>query len=176
MHYKDLNKAGYRVIFMLAEFLLLLASLIYLDYLYLMKVRPDQLATQHFVRAECFIVSKKLGTKGSFNRRYRADFLISYQAKGTQYTRWVSGNGLDRSYFSNSLAQEQILSNYGDGSNNTCWYDPDNPESVYLVPREFWSYFTPFLWPTVIGVLAGILFIKNAYLILMLNKKNKLKI
>ena len=30
-----------------------------------------------------------------FTPHYRADFLISYGVQDVQYTRWVSGNGLD---------------------------------------------------------------------------------
>lgn len=161
---------------MLAEFILLLAGLIYLDYFYLMKVRPDQLALNHFVQTECFIVSKKLATKGTIYHRYRADFLVSYQVEGTQYTRWVSGNGLDRSYFHDNESQEQMLSNFSNGKNYHCWYDPDNPESVYLVTRNIWTYFMPLLWPLAVCLLSGLLFVKNAFFILMLSKKNKLNI
>ena len=174
IHY--FNKPGYNVIFMVAEFVMLLCSLIYLDYIYLVNVRPDQLAAVNFVQTECFIMSKKLSTKGKILRRYRADFLINYQAKGAQYTLWVSGNGLDKSYSRGSDSQEKILAEFKDGSNHPCWYNPDNPEKAYLLERSYWSYFTPFLWPVMIMLVMLALFIKHAWRTFRLTRKTKINI
>lgn len=169
-------KPGHRVLFMLAEFMLLLGCIIYIDYIYLTKIRPDQLAKLHFVQTDCLIMSKKLSTKGHVFHRYRADFLITYQAKGVQYTRWVSGNGLDKAYYRNNEKQEKLLSEFKDGNNYPCWYNPAKPAAALLVQRASWTYWSPFIWPAIVGLVALLLFIKHAWSLLMLNKRNKIKI
>lgn len=176
MHFKYFKKAGYSVLFMVTEFIILLCCLIYLDYIYLSNVRPDQLAAGTYVQTQCFIMSKKLSTKGKIFRRYRADFLINYQAKGTQYTLWVSGNGLDKSYVRGSESQSKLLGEFKDGSNYPCWYNPENPEKAYLQQRTYWSYITPFIFPGIIMLAVLALFIKNAWRTFKLKRRTRINI
>src|SRR3990167_5384159 len=133
---RDLHQTSNRICILLGQFIVLLLGFIYLDYVYLMDIRPDQLAKQRFTQTQCLIMSKKLSAKGKIIRRYRADFLVSYHADGGQYNRWVSGNGLDRSHTIRNTTQEKLLTDYENGSNYTCWYNPKNPEEAFLVPRK----------------------------------------
>lgn len=170
------TKPEYRVLFMLAEFIFLLVCIIYIDYIYLTKIRPDQRAKLNFVQTDCLIMSKKLSTKGHLLHRYRADFLVSYQAKGAQYTRWVSGNGLDMTYYRSNEQQKKLLSDFKDGNNYICWYNPQNPDVAMLVQRDSWTYWSPFIWPGLAALVAFILAIKNVWYILRLLNRNKIKI
>ena len=176
MRIHNLSKPGYRFLFMLAEFVILLACIIWTDSIYILQILPDKLATQNFVKTDCLIMSKKLSSQGEIFNSFRADFLINYQAKGAQYTRWVSGNGLDMSYYRDNERQEKMLSNFKDGSNYPCWYHPDNPELAMLAPRDPWTYLSAALIPLCIGLLALLLFVKNVVIILMLKKRSRLKI
>lgn len=181
MPIKHLNQAGYRVLIMLAQFGALLGCLIYLDYVYLTNVRPDQLAKKHFAATECFIMTKKLSTKGNFLRRYRADFLVNYETKGAVYHRWVSGDGLNQAYTRRSESQTQLLSHYDDGHNYVCWYNPDNPEEVLLVPRQIKSFLLAMILPTLMSVVALGFFLHSGWVVLRrvsakkIAQKNKLK-
>jgi hypothetical protein len=121
-------------------------------------------------------MNKKISTKGKFPRKYRADFLVSYQADGVQYTRWVSANGLDRGFSRHVAAQDQALTLFNDGKSYPCWYNPENPEMIMLVQREFWSYFSPVILPALAGIVAGILFIKNIWLTIRLKKRSMIRI
>ncbi len=175
MRIKKINQSGNRVLVMLVQFLLLLGCLIYMDYLYITQVRREHLAAQKFVETQCFVMTKKLSTKGRFFRRYRADFLINYAANGAQYTRWVTGNGLDTSYISNSASQSKVLSNFADGKNYPCWYNAQNPEEVVLVHRNQWSSTLTFIIPGLVALMTFFFFAKNIFLMLLRarDKKNK---
>jgi len=173
MRIKKSDKTGIRIFMLLMQFFILISCFIYLDYFYITNLRPDKLAELKFVETKCFVMTKKLATKGKYFRRYRADFLISYQANGVQYNRWVSGNGLDMSYIRDSASQEQVLSDYADGKNYRCWYNPGNPEEALLVPRKKWTVTLPFILPVVMGVLSLLLFLKNIIFIIRHPKDKK---
>lgn len=173
----DLNKTTNIILKLLVQFLVLLCLFIYLDYVYLTNIRPDVLAKERFQATQCFVMSKKLSTKGKFYRRFRADFLINYHAKGAQYNRWVSGNGLDMAYTGNNVSQEQLLSNYDDGTNYTCWYDPENAERVILVQRNNWLPLYTFIIPALAAFIMAFYFFKSAFRMLkiMREKSNNQK-
>lgn len=161
MRTKKLSKTAILILKVLVQFVLLLCLLIWLDYVYLTNIRPDILANERFQQTECFVMSKKLSSKGKYYHRYRADFLINYHANGAQYNRWVTGNGLDMTYTANNVSQEQMLSNFENGTNYTCWYDPDNAERVMLVRRERWFSLHTFILPAVAAFITAICFFVN---------------
>ena len=173
MQTRNSNRTSKRVFFLLLQFLILLGSFIYLDFIYMSNVRPDQFIKQTFVKTDCLIMSKKLSTKGKYIRRSRADFLINYHAKGVQYNRWVSGNGLDMSYSRNGQSQEQLLSDYKVGGNYGCWYNPENSEVAVLVLRQGWSLAYPLVLPAVVGLMALLLFMKNGLILLGIVRPKK---
>jgi hypothetical protein len=148
------------------QFLILLSSFIYADYLFLTNIRPDQRIESSFIQTECLLMSKKLSTKGKFFRRSRADFLVNYHANGVQYSRWVSGNGLDMSYGRSGPSQEMLLAEYKIGGNYACWYNPENTEEAVLLQRKGWSLISPLMLPALIGFAALILFMSNGWKLL----------
>lgn len=161
---KDPSKTSSNIFILLGQFFITLLAFIYLDYVYLANIRPDQLAKQQFVQTDCLVMSKKLSTKGKILRRYRADFLVNYHANGAQYNRWVSANGLDMSHTIRNNTQQKLLSDYENGITYPCWYNSKNAEEAFLVPRNNWLSLPMFL-VALIGLGTFILFIKNGVLL-----------
>src|SRR3990167_6442735 len=178
---RNLNKTASVTLKLLAQFFILLCLFIYLDYVYLTNMRSDIWAKENFQRTECFVMSKKLSTKGKFYRRFRADFLINYHANGVQYNRWVSGNGLDMTYTGKNASQEKLLSNYENGTNYSCWYDPDNAERVMLVQRSSWFSLHGFILPALAALVTAYYFFRSAWKLAVImrgkrqGKKNQTK-
>lgn len=162
---KDPANTSKNIFILLGQFFISLLAFIYLDYVYLANIRPDQLAKQEFVQTDCLVMSKKLSTKGKIIRRYRADFLVNYHANDVQYNRWVSANGLDMAHTIRNNTQQKLLSDYENGRNYPCWYNPENAEEAFLVPRSDWLSL-PMVLVALIGLAAFILFIKNVVLLL----------
>lgn len=169
----NLNNTASITLKLLAQFLIFLCLFIYLDYVYLANMRPDMLAKENFLRTECFVMSKKLSTKGKFYRRFRADFLINYHANGVQYNRWVSGNGLDMTYTGNNASQEKLLSNFDNGKNYSCWYDPANAERVTLVQRSSWFSLQGFIFPALAALITVYYFFRNAWKLALLMRDKR---
>lgn len=175
MRKEDLKQAANRIFILMIQFLILLVSCVYIDYLYLTNIRPDQLAKANFVKTECLVMSKKLSSRGQYLHRYRADFLVNYHANGVQYNRWVSGNGLDFSYSLNSTPEEQLLSDYEDGHHYACWYNPENAEEAYLVPRRHYLSLLPLIVPALAIMTVLILFIRSAFRLFRSKKEDQKK-
>jgi hypothetical protein len=169
----DLNITGRRILKLLVQFLILLVSFIYIDYVYFTNILPDQRARINFRETECLMLSKKLSTKGKIFHRARADFLVSYRANGTQYNRWVSGNGLDMNYTMSIASQELVLAEYQNGRNYTCWYNPDNAEMVALSLRHSWVSLYFLIIPVIAGLVALILFLRNIWQLVRMSAPHK---
>jgi hypothetical protein len=173
---KKSNSSGKKIVMMLGQLIVLAVCFYNINYVYQTSIRPDLAARQNFRETECFIMSKKLSTKGKYFRGYRADFLINYHANGVQYNRWVSGNGLDMSYTSNNASQEQMLSDYEDGVNYSCWYNPENAEIAVLVLRQNWFTNTSLIISLIVSVMMILLLIKNSLQLLFRMKETRRKI
>jgi hypothetical protein len=145
---------------LLGQLMVLAAALAYIWYLYSTQVLPNQTIRTTFRETSCFITSKKLSTRHHFFRSYRADFLVSYRGGAAQYTRWVSGNGINQAYRRHSSEEKEILSSYEIGETYLCWFDPDNPQVVALVLRDYPLY--SFAIPVIIAafVLYSLIFRK----------------
>lgn len=146
---------------MIGQFLIFLSCFIYLDYLYFTNLRPDLVAKKDFVATPCFIMSKKLSTHNGYWKKYRADFLVNYRAGGVQYSRWVSANGLDRSYKYSNSSQIGLLSSYQVGGTQTCYYNPSEPGIAMLAFRSNWIFLAPFVIPLLVGCIALAFFVKS---------------
>lgn len=169
----DLKNLGKKIFKLLVQFLILLAAFIYIDYIYFSNILPDQHVRESFRETECLLLSKKLSTKGKIFRRARAEFLVSYHANGAQYNRWVSGNGLDMFYTMNIASQEQMLAEYQNGRKYPCWYNPDNAESAVLALRHSWFSLYFLLVPSLAGLIALILFLRNGWQLVRMMSRNK---
>lgn len=150
------------IFWLLTQFIIFVVLFIYLDYFYLTNIRPDLLAKENFAHTPCLIMSKKYSSKGHIFHKGKAEFLISYSAAGVQYSRWVSGNGLDASYTMQKGQHDQVLAEYRVGGNYTCLYNPEDPEKVLLVPRQFLPSLLQALVPGMICLITFLLFIKNS--------------
>ncbi|TAK73085.1 MAG: hypothetical protein EPO11_09075 [Gammaproteobacteria bacterium] len=130
-------QTGKRVAFFIGEVSIAILCIGYFTRFYLTNILPDK-QVDTFQPTECFLESKRLNTRYPAFHRYRADFLISYNVNGVQYTRWVSGNGLDRTFTRDKNAQEVLLSQFNIGSTYPCHYKPQDPQVAVLVKRHDW--------------------------------------
>ncbi|VVC75118.1 hypothetical protein AQUSIP_03940 [Aquicella siphonis] len=126
-------------------------------------IYPDKTINENFRKTTALIISKQLTRSEDYPRQYRADFLISYKVNDVQYQRWVSDNGLDRSFDLDRRAQEARLLRYRIGQSYPCWYPPENPESAVLAHRHDWMAVLPMMIPAVTGVLVFYYFLKNFF-------------
>lgn len=133
----------------------------YADYVYFSNIKPDKLVKSTFKKTDCFLLSKKLTSKGHVLHQYRADFRVSYTVNNVQYTRWVSGNGLDDAFAHSPTEQEEALAQFADGGTYPCWYDPENHGLVVLVLRHNWTSTFPVMLPAVIFILTFYYFCKG---------------
>ena len=163
---RDFTHFGKAVLLFLSQFLFLLVCILYLDYVYLTNILPDKRAKENFQQTQCFLISKKLSVRGHIFRKYRADFLISYNVNGVQYNRWVSGNGLDVSYGRNASDQEDILSKYEVGGTYPCWYNGKDAQISMLVERTNWISTYPILVAAAACIIVFYFFLKNLYRII----------
>lgn len=108
------------------------------QYIYRTNIYPDKQTIQYFQPMSIFLINKQLSVDEGFVQGYRADFLITYNVKGVQYNRWVSGNGLDASYDWDRRKQEAILEKYQVGRTYVSWYDPRHPQFSAFVLRHDW--------------------------------------
>ncbi|OGT58338.1 MAG: hypothetical protein A3F14_03470 [Gammaproteobacteria bacterium RIFCSPHIGHO2_12_FULL_43_28] len=135
---------------LLGQLIVLAICFISISYLYLVNIRPDRQVKASFLQTDCFLISKKLSKQGHLLNEYRADFLISYNVNGTQFNRWVSGNGFDTKFTRDLASQQRILSQYQVGQSYPCWYDPKAPQISVLVMRHNWLSSFPMIVPFVI--------------------------
>lgn len=163
---RDLTQTGSRITLLIGQFIVLLMCLSYINYVYTGNILPDKQAKETFKQTSCFLVSKKLSNKGRFFHSYRSDFLVSYNVNGVQYSRWVSGNGLDISFAHNQIEQEDILSQFDVGGTYPCYYNPDNPQIAILVLRHTWMSTFPLMLPSVIFVIVLYYFFKNLFTVM----------
>jgi hypothetical protein len=146
---------------LIAQLIILLLCIAYIEHFYRVNIMPDKEAKAYFQQTSCFLINKKLSTKGKIWDRYRADFLVSYQVNGVQYNKWMTGNGLDHSFSTNRVAQESILSAYQVGSTYPCWYDPADPQIALFVMRHRWTSTLPLALPVLVGMITLYYFLTN---------------
>lgn len=150
-----------RIALLVGQFIVLVGVIGYIEHVYTANILPDKQAKETYQMTDCFLIGKKLTTRGRLIHGYRAGFLISYNVNGVQYNRWVSGNGLDISLTQNAAEQENILSRFYVGGTYPCWYDPANPQLSILVMRHDWLSTFPLIVPSIVGVIAFYYFLKN---------------
>lgn len=162
-----------RTALLIGQIFALLICIGYFNYFYYINIYPDQQVRENFVPSECLIVSKNLSSKSGFIRKYRANFLVTYNYNGVQYNRWVSGNGLDMSYISNRGEQENLLAQFNEGGTYECWVNPEEPDTSVLVLRQHWLLTTPLILPSVISIIVLYYLLMNASTMLALRRDEK---
>jgi len=161
----DTIQTSSRILLILAQCLILIACVWYIESFYFNNIYPDQYAKDNFLQTDCFVISKMLATKGRVIKSYRSDFWVNYNVNNTQYTEKVSGNGLDISFTRNRLEQENLLSQFSVGGSYLCWYDKDAPYRVMLVMRHNWLSTFPLMVPSVIIVIVLYYLLMNLALV-----------
>jgi hypothetical protein len=162
MDFRTLPLISGKALLYIAQIIIFFLCLGYMDAVYNNNILPDKLVDDDFTQTTCTVMAKELGTKGRMGHHYRANFLISYTANGSNYQTWVTGNGLDQSYFREREAQEETLSQYDIGGSYPCWYSPQTPQLAVLVLRHDWASTLPLLVPTVIAIISLYYIIKGA--------------
>lgn len=150
-----------KFLILIGQAIVLLLCAAYIHHGFFVNINPDKQVTETFKMTECFLLSKKLTMRGHVIPQYRADFRVSYNVNNVQYTKWVSGNGLDTSFTHNNAEQENILSQYDNGMTYPCWYNPDDHGEVVFVLRKNWSDSYALMVPSVIFIIVGYYFSKN---------------
>ena len=152
-----------RAMLLIGQIIVLLICVGYVDYFYYKNIYPDKRAKEMFQQTTCTLLNKKLNIQQdqTDELRYRADFLVSYVVAGTQYKRWVSGNGLNTIFTERRVPKEEVLSRFTVGGTYACWYDPDNPSVAILVMRHYWFSTFPLIFPALIGVITFYFFLTN---------------
>lgn len=105
----------------------------------LFTILPDKLAESYFKPTTGFLINKQMSVKNHLVPRYRADFLVSYNVGHVQYNRWVSANGLNRSFHFNQSRQERLLDKFAIGHSYPVYVNPKNPEEALLLFRYNWT-------------------------------------
>src|ERR1700704_4263032 len=106
---RDYTQTGSRIALLIGQLIIILFCIGYIDYVYYVNIYPDKKVKENFQQNSCFLVNKRLASKGHLLHQYRSEFLVNYSVNGVQYSRWVSGNGLDYSYTSNSTLEQNTL-------------------------------------------------------------------
>ncbi len=149
-------------ILLIGQLLVLLICLIYINHFYYENIYPDKRAKEVFQQASCLLLNKTLNSqKMGDDYRYRIDFLVRYTVNNRQYTRIVSGNGLNVLFTERREPKEEMMSRYAIGNSYTCWYDPENPSIAILVMRHYWFSTFPLIFPSIIAVIVFYFFIIN---------------
>ena len=163
MRTRDLTKTGSQIALLIGQTILILLCIAYINYIYFTNIYPDKHVKENFEQTDCFVMSKRLASKGHLFPKYRADFRVSYNVGNAQYSKWVSGNGLDYSYTHSSSDEQAILDQFQEGTSYPCWYNPDNSAQVVLVLRHGWSSTFPLMIPSAIALLMLYYFLKTLF-------------
>lgn len=161
MRFKQVSVLSSKVLLAFVQIIIILVCVFYMELIYSTNILPDKLAKETFVETSCQIMSKQLATIGHVIHRYRASFLVNYAVNDIHYESWVTGNGLDQSYFHERSPQEAVLASFQVNSSYPCWYDPQAPQIVVLVLRHNWMSTLPLTVPTLIALIVGFYLIKN---------------
>ena len=157
----ELTQIQKRLIVLIAEGVVLLFCLSLASHLFFVHLLPDRKVKESFLQTECFLMDKKLITQGHVIQKYRSDFLVSYNVKGVQYNRWVSGNGLDMAFSHSRDSQEKALAAFTVGKNYMCWFNPASPQTALLVMRHNWIAVAPLVMLGIVGVISLFYFLKT---------------
>lgn len=166
MDFRNFFQLSSRVLYTIAQFIVIIACMGYIDFVYYNDILPDKEVKENFVQTDCTINDKQLATKGHVVHSYRANFLVTYAANGVGYRAWVTGNGLDQAYFSDQTVQQEALDSFAVGGTYPCWYNPDTPQIVVLVLRQNWTSTLPLLIPSVVALIALYYFLRNLFILL----------
>jgi hypothetical protein len=144
---------GRKIISFIAQLLVLVLCLWYIEFIYYANIYPDQSVKTTYTATACTLIQKKLLAHGQYVHRYRADFLMKFVVEGAQYQAWASANGLDRSFTTDLASQNAALMRFNIQKDYPCWYNPEVPQLVVLVMRNNWSATFPLFIPAVIGIM-----------------------
>lgn len=161
MEKKEILQKGFDIALLLGQIFIIYLCYWYIQNFYQINILPDKLAKDTFKQADCFIINKKLEIKEDIIPLYRAGFLISYNAKGVKYNRWVAGNGLDQSFSTDRREQENILAKFIVGNVYLCWYSPEDPRIAILIIRHNWLSTFPLMIPFLIIIIVCYYLVKN---------------
>ena len=160
---REFSQIGSHVALLIGQFIVLIMCIANIEYVYTTHILPDKQAKETFQQTICLLTNEQLRSQDHFIHGYRADFLITYSIQGVQYSRWVSGNGLDISYSQSKSDQEDILSNFNVGENYPCYYNPVHPEVAILVLRHNWLSTFPLMIPSAISLILLYYLVKNLF-------------
>ncbi len=159
----DLMRTGSWLGLFIGQIIIVILCVAYMDFIYNTNIYPDKQVEDNFDQTTCYVTSKRLSIKGTILHSYRADFLVNYKAPTgpTQYSHWVSGNGLDLSFTQNRSSQENLLDQFEIGSVYPCYYNPQDPQVTVLVLRHSWTSTLPLLVPAAIIAVMGYYILKT---------------
>jgi hypothetical protein len=151
------------VLLLIGQLVIIVLCILYIEFVYYTNVRPDKYVKENYSTTTCTIVKEQVTIGGRVLHSYRADFYVTYPANGKTYSRWVSGNGLDRSFTTDRASQEAIMHQFAVGQNYPCWFNPNNPQKMVLVQRGNWTTTFPLFIPSVVLLIMGYYFLRNLF-------------
>jgi len=160
---KYLSSKGSRLALLVFQLVVILLCASYIEYTYYTDIYPERQVKKVFTQTDCTIINERLSQKGNVITQYRADFLISYNVKGVQYNRWVSGDGLEMLYTPDKSSQDKLLVKFQVGQTYSCWFNPLLPQVSVLVAKNDWRPALPLFIPLVIGLIALYGLFKNIF-------------
>ena len=146
---------------LIGQVALLVLAVVFIVYMYTYIINPDRKVAEDFTIATCHVLDKGMATTGRVVRRYRADFKVQYNALKGPVVAIASTNGMDFSYSTSAVQQQQFLDEFDVGAVVPCWYDPENPNIVVLVLRHNWLGEVPLVFPALIILFMAFYIIKS---------------
>lgn len=162
---------GRHFFWFVCQLIVLLICIWFIQYIYQGDIRPDEVVEGTFSETICKVDDKKL-TEDPTGKAYRPELLLSYEVSGTGYQRWITANGLDPSFKSDRILQQNQLNRYTIGSTYPCWYDPSAPQVVVLVFKQEWFSTLPLFFPIVIA-LAMLYYMLRSIIVFIAVLRNK---
>ncbi len=166
MNVKNLADPSRKIIMFAVQLVVLIICIWFIEFIYYANIYPDKYVKEKYETTICRILNKELTVRGRIVNRYRADFLVSYKAAGVEYRGAISGNGLDRSFTTDRLSQENLLNQFDINNSYPCWYNPDVPALVVLVLRHNWSSTFPLFVPSVLGLIVSYYLLQSIFVFL----------
>src|SRR3990167_371480 len=140
VHMHKITVSERKVILFAMQLIILIVCIAYLYFVYYTDISPNHQVKGTYEQTTCKIDDATLETKGTFIKRYRAVFLVTYVAQGAHYERVAaSGKGLDHSFSTDKSTALDLLSKFAAGSTHVCWYNPTDPQIVVLAIKSIGS-------------------------------------
>jgi hypothetical protein len=149
------------ILLLIGQTALFIVCILFIVYMYTQNIAPDKAVAEDFSITQCRVTDKGMAVGHGLIKHYRADFEVTYNAGGTEYTSMTSANGRDFSFTRDIDSQNEYLNEFEVTRSYPCWYNPSDPKEVVLVLRHSWVSTFPLILPSVISIVMLFYMIKT---------------